>query len=126
MWKYYNPNPTGQRVGDCAVRAIARATDQGWDDAYSAITLEGYVFGDMPSSNAVWGAYLKRLGFERVAVPNTCPECYSVAEFAKDHPKGTYVVALSGHVVTVVDGDWYDSWDSGSEIPLYYWTRKDS
>jgi len=125
MWKYFNPNPMGLRVGDCAIRAVARATEQRWDDAYSAISLEGYVMGDMPSSNAVWGAYLKRKGFEREAIPNTCPDCYSVAEFAAEHPEGTYVVVLSGHVVTVVDGDWYDTWDSGSEIPLYYWTRKD-
>lgn len=27
-------------------------------------------------------------------------------------------------VVAVVDGDYYDAWDSGNEIPLYYW-RKD-
>lgn len=38
---------------------------------------------------------------------------------------GTYILALSGHVVTVVDGDWYDTWDSGGEIPIYYWVRED-
>ena len=123
MWKYYNPNPMGLRVGDCAVRAVAKATGQNWNDAYTALTLEGYVLGDMPSSNAVWGAYLKRKGFDRVVIPNTCPDCYSVAEFAQEHPEGIFIVVISGHVVTVVDGDWYDTWDSGGEIPLYYWKK---
>ena len=27
-WIEYNPNPRGNRVGDCAIRAIAKATDQ--------------------------------------------------------------------------------------------------
>lgn len=81
---------------------------------------------DMPSANAVWGAYLKSKGFERNIVPNTCPDCYSVQEFCKDHPNGTFVVALSGHVVTVKDGKLYDTWDSRDEIPIYYWSRKDN
>jgi hypothetical protein len=27
--------------------------------------------------------------------------------------------------VCAVDGFYYDSWDSGQEIPVYYWTRGD-
>ena len=39
---------------------------------------------------------------------------------AFDHPKGIYVVATGSHVVAVVNGDYYDSWDSGDEIVAYY------
>ena len=28
MWQYYNANPLGRKVSDCAVRAISRATEQ--------------------------------------------------------------------------------------------------
>ena len=30
-WEYYNPNPAGNRVGDCAVRAICKATGLDWE-----------------------------------------------------------------------------------------------
>lgn len=121
---YYNPNPNGKNVGDCVIRAISKATGEDWGTVYSGICFTGYSMCDMPSANCVWGAYLRDKGFHRDVISNDCPECYSVSDFAKDHSKGTYILALSGHVVCVTDGDWYDSWDSGDKIPMYYWRRK--
>ena len=121
MWIDYNPNPTGARVGDCAVRAVAKAFGNRWETAFAKITLEAFLMGDMPSSDAVWGAVLRRNGFKRAAVPNTCPDCYTAEDFCRDHPQGTYVLAFGGHVATVVDGDLFDSWDSRKEIPMYYY-----
>ena len=121
MWIEYNPNPYGARVGDCAVRAVAKAFGNRWDTAFARIALQGFLMGDMPSSDAVWGAALREQGFKREAIPNTCPDCYTADDFCKDHPKGTYVLAFGGHVATVVDGDLYDSWDSRNEIPMYYY-----
>ena len=46
-----------------------------------------------------------------------------MAQFAEEHPSGTYILALSGHVVCVQNGEWFDTWDSGNEIPLYYWQK---
>lgn len=79
----------------------------------------------MPSANNVWGAYLKKLGFSRHIIPEDCSDSYSVSDFAMDHPRGTYLLALASHVVCVIDGDWHDTWDSGAETPLYYWERTD-
>ena len=123
-YESFNPNPSGKRVGDCTVRAISKALNQSWDKTYVHLCVYGLMLSDMPSANAVWGAYLKSRGYERHIIPNTCPDCYSVAEFCKEHPNGTFVVALSGHVVTVKDGILYDSWDSREEVPIYYWKRK--
>lgn len=80
--------------------------------------------GDMPSANAVWGAYLRKNNFIRQIIPDTCPDCYTVADFAMEHSKGTYILALSGHVVCVIAGKIYDSWDSSGEIPLYFWHKE--
>ena len=80
--------------------------------------------GDMPSANHVWGAYLRSRGFDRDMISNSCPDCYTVADFAAEHPHGIYILALSGHVVCVQNGDWIDTWDSGGEIPLYYWHKE--
>lgn len=125
MWTKYNPNPTGGRVGDCTIRAISKATGQTWEQTFIGLALEGFCLGDMPSANHVWGAYLKSKGFVRNIIPDNCPDCYTVESFCRDHPTGTYILAISGHVVAVVNGAYYDTWDSGREIPLYYWSRKD-
>ena len=125
-WIDWNPNPTGRRVGDCAVRAVAKALDTDWESAFIKIAVNAYAMGDMPSSDSVWGAVLRQNGYYRQAVPNSCPDCYTVSEFAREHPRGVYVLALGGHVVTVSDGNWYDTWDSGGEVPQYFWYRKEA
>ena len=57
MWQSYNPNPVaGQRVGDCTVRAISKATDQDWETTYAGLTAYGFMLCDMPNANWVWGA----------------------------------------------------------------------
>lgn len=122
-WIKYNPNPAGRNVGDCSVRAISVALDVDWEEAYELIARAGFVMADMPSSDSVWSAVLRSHGFYREAVPNTCPECYTAADFAVDHPKGIYVLGFGGHVATIVDGILYDSWDSSKEIPQFYWHK---
>lgn len=121
----YNPNPVGLKVGDCVVRALSKALGQDWEQTYIDLCVEGCLRCDMPSANAVWGAYLRRKGFEREIIPNTCPDCYTVEDFCVDHPNGTYILALDGHVVSVVDGQYFDTWQSGREVPIYYWHRKE-
>lgn len=122
----YNPNPKNQRVGDCAVRAVSKALGKNWDDAYIGLCAEGLFYHDMPSSNYVWGMYLKKYGFTQKMIPSICPQCMTVAQFAKEHPNGVYVCATQGHVVCVADGgNYFDSWDSGSEIILYFWEKEE-
>jgi len=125
MWIHYNPNPAGRNVGDCSVRAIAKALNTDWETAYMLITENGYYMGDMPSSDSVWGSVLRQHGFYRTAISNKCPDCYTVADFCEDNPKGIFVLGFGGHVATVIDGILYDSWDSSTEIPIYVWYRKD-
>lgn len=124
MWVNYNANPVNNRVGDCTVRAISKALGQSWEQTYVEIFLQGFMMYDMPSANAVWGAYLRKKGFSRHVVPDERPDCYTVEDFCCDNPDGIYILALPGHVIAVVDGDYYDTWDSGGEIPMYYWKRR--
>lgn len=124
MFVYYNPNPNRNLVGDCVVRALCKLLNKRWLEVYAGICAQGAIMFDMPSSNAVWGAYLRRLGFVKEMLPDYCPDCYSVRDFCLDHPYGQYVLMLSGHVVAVEDGCYYDTWDSGDEIPLFYWRKE--
>ena len=123
MWIRYNPNPAGRSVGDCSVRAIAKALNISWQEAFAMIVSNAYLMADMPSSNSVWGSVLFQNGFKRLAIENNCPDCYTAEDFIIDHPKGVYVLGFGNHVATVVDGFLYDSWDSTQEIPQYYWAK---
>lgn len=125
-WRKFNPNPVGRSVGDCAVRAVSAALGIDWETAYALIAKNGFQMGDMPSSNGVWGSVLRQHGFSRFAVPNTCPDCYTIEDFATDHPSGVYVVCTGSHVCTIMDGLILDSWDSSAEIPAFYWTKKEA
>lgn len=124
MFNYWNPSPTGSRVGDCSVRAVSKALDIDWESAYTMLALKGFEMGDMPNANAVINAVLRSKGFERHTIPNTCPDCYTIGNFADENSSGTYVLGTGNHVVTIVDGIIYDSWDSSNEIPLFYWANK--
>ena len=124
MYIYYNPNPLKLSVGDCTIRAISKVTYQTWEDTYLDLIHQGLTMYDMPSSNRVWSEYLKIRGFHKQFIPNTCPDCYTIKDFCKDFPYGEYVVGTGEHVVAIIDGNYYDSWDSGNEIPIYYFERR--
>lgn len=122
MWKEYNPNPKNRKTDDCTIRAISKALGIDWDAAYVLLSTYGLRHKDMMHKNYVWGDLLEESGFKRVPLPNTCPRCLTVAQFAHDNPKGVYVLGTGSHVVTVAGGDWYDAWDSGQEVPIVvYW-----
>ena len=125
MWRRYNPNPTGRTVGDCAVRAVAKALDTDWETAYTLMSDAGYAMGDMPSADSVWGAVLRQNGFYRTSIPNSCPDCYTADDFARDNPRGTFVLGFGGHVATIQDGILYDAWNSSQLSPVYVWYRKE-
>lgn len=124
LWIEYNENPTGRRVGDCAVRAVSVALGVDWETAFALLAKNAFLMGDMPSSDSVWGSVLRQHGFTRHAVPNTCPECYTAEDFAREHPHGIYVLGFGGHTATIRDGRLYDSWDSSKEVPQYYWAKE--
>lgn len=123
MWQAYNPNPQRRNVGDCAVRAVAAAMGTSWEEAFWLLAEIAAGMYDMPSANSVWGTCLHEHGFVKRNLPYSCADEYSVAEFAAEHLGGVYVLALSGHVVAVINGDYLDSWDSGNEIVIYYWEK---
>lgn len=121
---FANPNPENNLVGDCVIRALSILLDDSWDNVYKDICDQGAIMHDMPSSNSVWSAYLRSFGYTRRTIPNSCPDCYTIRQFAKDHPYGEYLLATGSHVVAVIDGDYFDTWDSGDEIPIYYWEKE--
>lgn len=121
MWIYYNPNPKEKNTGDCAVRAIAKALDVTWEKAKLLLDVYSMSEYEVETSDIVWGRILAENNFEMQAL--YCNDGCTLDGFCKHNPKGVYVVKLPNHVVCAIDGDYYDSWDSGQEIPLYCWKR---
>lgn len=124
MYIYFNPNPIKLSVGDCTIRAISGALNISWKQTYIYLVVQGFLMFDMPSANRVWGEFLRKRGFKKYQIPDTCPDCYTIKDFCVDNPKGTYILGTGEHVVCVKDGAYLDSWDSGNEIPIYYFKKE--
>lgn len=125
MFKYKNKNKLGRIVGDCVVRAISTLLNQSWNETYIGIVIQGFISADMPSSDDVWGDYLIYKGYERCVLSHECPNCLTVREFAERYDKGRYLLFVGGHAVAVIDGKYYDTWDSGDKIVIYYYQERE-
>lgn len=123
-YQFFNPNPLGKFVGDCTIRAICAVTGLDWYEIHRQQSDLSRIMADMPSSDDVWWELLRLHGFRRVKLLDSCPDCYTVSDFAYDHPSGLYVLGPKEHAIAVIDGDWYDTWDSGATVPLYYLRRE--
>lgn len=109
--------------GDCVVRALSKALNQSWEQTYTELCLQGYMMSDLPSSNAVWGTYLINKNFEEHSLMRNCLSCYTVLDFCKDFPVGTYIVGTDSHAVCIIDSVVYDTFDSRDMYPTYYFKK---
>lgn len=125
MWIYANPNPMNQHVPDCVIRAIAIALNKTWlqvsDELYFGYARRRF---SVTCDDNIWGRYLYDHGFEPFLLPSACPECVTINAFTKMYPYGTYIIGTGSHAVAVIDGDYYDVWDSGSQVPTFFWRIK--
>jgi len=124
MYIYYNPNPKHKNTSDCVIRMLSKVYGITWEQAY--VKLSGIVLQEfeMPSSNYIWEKFLLSNGFRKMLLPSTCPDCINISEFSSMYNIGTYIACTGTHVVAVVDGNYYDAWDSGDEIITYYFERR--
>lgn len=114
------------KVGDCAVRAIAIATGLDYLKVYEDLkTLNGGKSCRNGAPKKVDKKYLTQLGW-------TWHPTMLVGQGCKTHlkedelPKGTLVVQVSGHLTCVIDGIIYDTYDcsrNGTRCVYGYWTK---
>lgn len=132
----YNANTSANNVGDCVKRAISLA----FNLPYSKVSKElakisndynaevGGNFVDY-SHRYVYSKFLESKGLP--LRPTTIPldEITTLDEFADTHTEGTYLVHTghtkdnmrTSHIVCIIDGKIYDSWDSRKEYAKSYW-----
>lgn len=126
---YYQPNAKDikDEYGDCQVRALSKALGVSWLEAFDLtipICREMQTYTIFGGTCITGKPALARLGFQYVGVSNkkgtTRP---TVDSFAKDHPVGTYIAKVASHVVAIVDGKYYDTWDSGYKSMYGYYEK---
>lgn len=116
---YFQPNDKDIRdkVGDCQIRALAKVLDKTWLEVFDIITpicREQQVMDIFSCDLNKTKEALRILGLEYTGVSNKKgSKRPTVDSFAKTHKVGRYIVSVAHHVVAVVDGKYYDTWDSG-------------
>lgn len=128
-FKYYQPNDKDlkDKVGDCQVRALSKALNLSWLEAFDLTIpicreLQTYTIFDCDLKKTKEA--MKSLGFEYTGISNKKgSDRPTVKEFALSHRTGTYILSLSRHVVAVVDGIYFDTWDCGKKSLYGYYTK---
>lgn len=129
LFVYYQPNAKDikDKYGDCTIRALSKALNVSWLEAFDLtipICREGQVTNVFDAPVEIRNEFLEKLGFAYNKVSNSKgTKRPTVASFAKAHPTGTFIVNVAHHEVAVVDGKYYDTWDSGS-CSLYGYYEK--
>lgn len=119
----YNPNPQKKNTGDCTIRAYTKAENITWEQAYDIAMRIGKKYAAIPDdSNVVDKILTEEFGYKRNKFDKPSKRL-TVEEFAVTFNKGTYVLKLRNHLVTVENGFFYDSWNSGSKKVLAYYNK---
>lgn len=123
-YKYYQPNEKDVKdeYGDCVIRALTKALGMTWLEVFDDIHPISRELQIPFNSKLCYEKYLNNKGFEYQGVSNKKgTKRPTVKSFTKEHDKGIYVLRVAHHLVTVVDGYYFDVWDSGDCCLYGYW-----
>ena len=115
-WKKYNPNPQSRNIGDCTLRSYCAAFGITWDKAFdiaSKIAKDNASMIQYVSDKVLTEHFECTLDEEYKKVK--AKDRITVNNFAMTHPYGTYILHVRQHQVTVKNGEYWDSWDSGDK-----------
>ena len=124
MFKYYNAHPRKLSVDDCVKRSIAISTGIPYLEVQKGLNDHKKITGvktfyDNPNPRSYMEKVLGVPCVRASKKPNG--EHITVEEFANSHPIGRYVISVSGHWTTCIDGIIYDTWDCSKEGVLSYY-----
>lgn len=131
-FRFFNANPKGRLTGDCKYRAICTALEI----PYNQVVMEmaelqcetGY------AADTLIDRYLKSKGWVKKSQPRKYDNTrYTGEEFCKQvqmnrHLYDPAIIANigTGHIVAIMYGKVYDTWDSTDGCIGNYWERKRS
>lgn len=132
VFHFYNANPKGKYTGDCVVRALCTALEESYEkvsrDLLENALRTGYSF----ASKDNFDNYLKSRGWVKQPQPRKDDNTkYTGEEFCleiQSHRNwyNPQIIANigGGHVVAIMFGEVYDTWDSTDGCIGNYWERK--
>lgn len=105
MYRFYNANSKGNFVNDCVVRAVSFAEKKSWDETYDELSDLAQEKGILLDDVNFVEDYLDER-YKRV------PHCSkTIGEFIEEYPRGRYLITMTGHITTVINGVLYDTFD---------------
>ena len=126
-YKYYQPNEKDLKdnYGDCVIRALTKVMSKTWTQVFDDLIPYAKRLQCTPNGKQCYESYLKENGFAYHGISNKKgSKRPTVDSFAKEHKSGTFFLNVANHCVAVVDGYYYDTWDSGS-CCLYGYLEKE-
>lgn len=122
---YYNPNPMKiTDACDCVLRAYTKAFNITWHEASLVSTFHAMKIGRTFDSNEAIEILLEELGCKRHSVKvvkgskRPTPDSLARKKLFKDK---SLICSVAGHLVTVSEGKYYDTWDSGEKGIYWYY-----
>ena len=117
-YKFLNLQPLGERKEDCVCRAISLATGLN----YYIIEEKLYLIGELFNCEKLCVCCYKHLldyvfGYERV----NGYKGFTINDFIKENPEGTYIIRVDGHLTCVTNGLILDTWDCGECLIDIIW-----
>ena len=125
-YQYYQPNKKDlkDKYGDCVIRALTKVLNMEWMEVFEDMIPFCREYQALHNNQIVYTEYLKSKGFKYVGISNKKGSKRPTPKtFAKAHKIGTYFVTVANHVVAIVDGIYYDTWDSGEKSMYGYWEK---
>ena len=126
-YKYYQPNKKDLKdeYGDCVIRALCKVTGKEWLEVFDELIPYVREVQANPNAPQVQSKYLEDQGFKWVGIKAQKGKSRpTVANMYKVFPKGTCIIRVAHHVVAMVDGVYYDTWDSGGKSVYGYYVKE--
>lgn len=129
-FKYFQPNQLDLKdeYGDCTIRALCKVFNESWGKVFEMlipIIKEYQLLPNFMFYSKHADIVAKSLGLERNKISvKKGSKRPTVLEFTKAHPQGRYIVMVAHHIVAVVDGVYYDTWDCGNKPMFSYFELK--
>lgn len=116
-FRYWNENPQGETRNDCVTKAIVLASKLPYSTVRKKLFHTAKLLDCTKLCPTCYSFFINQvIG----GVPTNC-EDMTVGRFADEHPNGTYLIRIDGHLTAVIDNVCYDIWDCRNRICDMAW-----
>lgn len=121
---YFNANPKNKITDDCVIRAISTVLKQDYVVTYRELFEMSLKTGYMVNSKQNYAKYLKAKGWVKNNQPRKWDNTkYTGEEFCRLVSKDCIAHIGGHHIVAIIGGRIYDTWDSSDGCIGNYWTK---